>query len=130
MARYLLTARKIDSESTPGVLKDGDGLRLIVTARGTKRWELWISINGKPRQLGFGAYPDVSLRDARDEADKIRSAAHRGIDPKRHRLQEQDALGIGGRNHVALAGMPGSGPRVGGDLIVIKRERCVMCHSR
>ncbi len=54
-------------------------MRLIVTARGTKRWELWISINGKPRQLGFGAYPDVSLRYARDEADKIRSAAHRGL---------------------------------------------------
>ena len=89
MARDLLTARKVESISAPAILKDGGGLRLIATAQGVKRWELWISINGKRRQLGLGKYPEVSLRDARDEADKIRRAARDGIDLRRQRLQQQ-----------------------------------------
>ena len=52
MAKELLTAHKVRAITKAGVYKDGGGLRLIVTARGTKRWELWISINGKKRELG------------------------------------------------------------------------------
>ena len=55
-----------------GTYKDGGGLRLVVTARGTKRWELWISINGKRRELGLGVFPDVSLKDARGEPQPCR----------------------------------------------------------
>jgi integrase len=93
MAKELLTAHKIRSISAPGIFKDGAGLRLI--ARGskggglTKRWELWISIKGKKCELGLGAYPGVSLSDAREEADKIRRAARAGIDLRQQRLKEK-----------------------------------------
>ena len=93
MARELLTAHKVRSVSKPGAFKDGAGPRLIVkeTKRGelTKRWELWIAINGKKRELGLGAYPKVSLSDARNEADKIRRAARDGIDLRKQRLREK-----------------------------------------
>ena len=93
MAKELLTAHKVRSICKPGVFNDGAGLRLIVKetkCRGlTKRWEIWIPINGKRRELGLGVYPEVSLNDARDEADKIRRAARRGIDLREQRLKER-----------------------------------------
>ncbi len=93
MAKELLTAHKIRSISAPGIFKDGAGLRLIVrrTQHGelTRRWELWIRINGKRRELGIGLYPGVSLSDAREEADKIRRAAREGIDLRQQRLKDK-----------------------------------------
>lgn len=89
MAKELLTAHKVRSTKEAGVYKDGAGLRLIVTSRGIKRWELWITINRKRCERGLGVYPDVSLQDARDEADRIRRAARNGIDFRQQRRQEQ-----------------------------------------
>src|SRR6476646_6750483 len=89
MAKELLTAHKVRSISRAGVYKDGGGLRLIVTANGTKRWELWTSINRRKRELGLGVFPGVSLNDARDEADKIRRAARDGSDLRMQRLDNE-----------------------------------------
>ena len=89
MAKELLTAHKLRSIKEPGVYKDGAGLRLIVTASRTKRWELWISINRKTRELGLGVFPDVSLNDARNQADRIRRAARDGIDLRQQRRDEE-----------------------------------------
>ena len=89
MAKELLTAHSVRAITNAGVYKDGGGLRLIVTALGTKRWELWISINGRKREQGLGVYPSVSLKDARDKADEIRRAAQNGIDLRQQRLYEQ-----------------------------------------
>ena len=89
MAKELLTAHSVRAITNAGVYTDGGGLRLIVTARGTKRWELWISINGRRREQGLGVYPSVSLKDARDKADEIRRAARNGVDLRQQRLDEQ-----------------------------------------
>jgi hypothetical protein len=64
MAKELLTARKVRASNRPGIYKDGGGLRLIVTAKGTKRWELWISIDRKKRERGIGVFPDVRPHQA------------------------------------------------------------------
>ena len=87
MSKELLKAHRVRSECTPGIYRDGGGLRLIVTARGTQRWELWISITGRKRQLGLGVYPQVSQKEARDKADEIRRAARNGIDLRMQRLK-------------------------------------------
>jgi hypothetical protein len=89
MAKELLTAHSVRAITNAGVYKDGGGLRLIVTALGTKRWELWISINGRRREQGLGVYPSVSLKDARDKADEIRRAARNGVDLRQQRRHEQ-----------------------------------------
>jgi integrase len=86
MAKELLTTQKIKAITKVGPHRDGGGLRLIVTALGTKRWELWISINGKKRELGLGVFPDVSLKDARDEAERLKRAARDGIDLRAQRV--------------------------------------------
>ena len=89
MSKELLTAHRIRAISKPGIYKDGGGLRLIVTALAKKRWELWISINGKKRQLGLGVLPEVSLTEARDKSDEIRREARKGIDLRLQRLKVQ-----------------------------------------
>ena len=89
MTKELLTAHQVRSIARAGVHKDGGGLRLIVTANGTKRWELWTSIKGRKRELGLGVFPEVSLKDARDEADKIRRAARDGFDLRMERHNEE-----------------------------------------
>jgi integrase len=75
--------------SQPGVYKDGGGLRLIVTPALTKRWELWVAINGKRRERGLGVFPEVSLQAARDKADEIRRAARNGVDLRQQRSAER-----------------------------------------
>ena len=46
----------------------------------TKRWELWVSVNGKRRERGLGVFPEVGPQAARDKADEIRRAARNGVD--------------------------------------------------
>ena len=92
MSKELLTAHRLRSASAPGAYKDGGGLRFIITARGTRRWELWLSFNGKRRELGLGVYPQVSLKEAREKAGEIRRAARSGIDPRMQRLVKASAI--------------------------------------
>ena len=93
MAKELLTAHKIRAITNAGLYRDGGGLRLIVTPRGTKRWELWISIKGKKRELGLGVFPNVSLMNARQEADRLKRAARDGVELRAQRvLQEARTL--------------------------------------
>ena len=65
----------------PGHYTDGGGLVLRVKPSGQKGWVLRLTVDGKRRMLGLGAYPGVSLRDAREQAAELRRAAGRGEDP-------------------------------------------------
>ena len=46
-------------------LSDGGGLYLHVTEKGSKLWRMAYRYEGKQKLLSFGAYPAVSLKDAR-----------------------------------------------------------------
>lgn len=51
--------------------------------------------NGKESRLAFGAYPDVSLADARAKRDAARKQVAAGIDPgqaKRIEQQQKSAI--------------------------------------
>jgi integrase len=83
--RYRLSARTVERVREPGVLLDGNGLRLRVTIRGEgedkrilKRWLLRVMVDGKDKEVGLGAYPGVSLEQARAGAEESRQAAKRG----------------------------------------------------
>lgn len=62
-------------------LYDGDGLYLLVTPAGGKLWRLRYRFGGKEKLLAFGAYPEVSLLDARDRRHEARKLLANGIDP-------------------------------------------------
>ena len=74
-------ARTFKPTEKPQKLFDGGGLFLLVTPTGGKFWHLKYRIDGKEKKLTLGAYPDVSLLEARMKRDHARSLVVAGIDP-------------------------------------------------
>jgi integrase len=62
-------------------LSDGLGLHLLVTPSGGKLWRLQYRFSGKQKLLSFGAYPTVSLADARKRRDDAKELLEQGTDP-------------------------------------------------
>lgn len=73
-------------------LFDGNGLFLLVKPSGSKGWRLKYSFAGKEKLLSFGAYPTVSLVDARDKREKALKQLDKGIDPSLAKKAEKLAL--------------------------------------
>ena len=63
MAR--LTERGVQA-AKPGRHSDGDGLHLVVSEAGRKKWVLRYQVAGVRKDKGLGAYPAVGLKDARE----------------------------------------------------------------
>lgn len=84
-----LTKKKLDSLKIPTTHKarykdyfDGDGLSIRVNkATNIKRWIVQYNFNGKRKMLMLDTYPNMLLRDAREERNKIKKMALQGIDP-------------------------------------------------
>ena len=89
-----LTALKVAKLKVPGLYEDGAGLRLVMTATGTKRWVLRLTINGCRVERGLGVWPDVSLDDARRKAVPMRQAAKDGIDIRKEQRRISKAKGV------------------------------------
>jgi len=62
-------------------LFDGGGLFLMVTPSGGKLWHFKYRFDGKEKKLALGAYPEISLSDARQRRENTRSQLAHGIDP-------------------------------------------------
>ena len=69
---------------------DGGGMYLRVKAAG-KYWRLDYRLDGKPKTLGLGVYPDVSLVQARERRDVARKLLAEGGDPSAARREEKQA---------------------------------------
>jgi hypothetical protein len=71
-------------------LFDGGGLFLQVTPVGGKHWKMkYRQANGKEGLLSFGAYPAISLEQARRKRDEARSQKASGRDPGEVKRQEK-----------------------------------------
>lgn len=66
----------------PGRLCDGNGLYLVTSPSGKRRWEQRLVIHGTSRALGLGAHPLVTLAQARKDALHNRRIARGGGDPR------------------------------------------------
>jgi integrase len=90
-----LTALKVEKAKTPGLLNDGDGLYLKVTAKGARSWIFRFKLGGRSRDMGLGSYPVVSLAEAREKAAEARRHTNRGQDPiERRKTTETVTKGI------------------------------------
>ena len=76
---------KIVSVAAPKIrnykLSDGNGLFVVVTPLATKYWRLKYFFNGKEKSLSIGAFPEISVLDARAARDKALADIKQGIDP-------------------------------------------------
>lgn len=84
-ARRPLTANEVKNAKAEGKerrLYDTSGLYLTVTPAGRRWWRLKYTFEGKERRMGLGAYPDVSLQDARTLRDDARALLRKGRDPQ------------------------------------------------
>lgn len=81
MALSDLAIRKAKPGESVQKLTDGDGLQLWVTPKGSKLWRFAYRFAGKQKKLSIGAYPEISLADAREARNAARKQLAAGIDP-------------------------------------------------
>lgn len=62
-------------------ISDGEGLQLWVQPNGSKLWRMAYRFAGKQKSLAFGAYPDLSLAEARKKRDEAKALLAAGTDP-------------------------------------------------
>ena len=79
-------------------LADGKGLYLLVTTGGSKLWRFKYRVNGKEKKLSLGAYPEVSLKDARAARDRARTVAQAGSDPAAAKREARAAQRVAAGN--------------------------------
>lgn len=90
------TTNKLTSQAAKaaaaGKHGDGAGLWLYKRDDGTARWVLRVTVFSKRKEMGLGAFPAVSLKEAREKADHWRKVAADGKNPIREReRQRRDA---------------------------------------
>src|ERR1700720_352365 len=72
---------KARAKEKPIKLSDGDGLHLLVKPGGSKLWRFRYRFGGRENMLALGAYPAVSLADARSKREQARRLLADGKDP-------------------------------------------------
>ncbi len=72
-------------------LFDGDGLFILITPTGSKLWRFKYRFGGKNKLIALGAYPEISLTEARAKRTEARRMVANGIDPMAARKEQQRA---------------------------------------
>lgn len=75
-----LTERAVQTAKA-GRHGDGEGLHLVVSKTGRKKWVLRYQVAGVRKDKGLGSYPDVGLKGARARASESRRLIANGLDP-------------------------------------------------
>ncbi len=94
MARSLnkLTAVAVKNFS-PGKYSDGGGLWLHKREDGGAQWVLRVTVHGRRREMGLGSASEVSLKEAREAAERWRSMVRNNLDPiKERERQRREAI--------------------------------------
>lgn len=72
-------------------LPDGQGLFLLIMPNGSKLWRFnyYKPITKKRTEMSFGAFPQISLANARQMREESRALLSKGIDPQKQREQDE-----------------------------------------
>lgn len=127
--------RKLKPYSRPVKLSDSHGLYLLVNPGGSRIWYLKYRFNGKESRVSLGAYPLVSLAEARQQRDGIRKLLAQNINPAQQRMAEKAACSL--KSALKRWRWPGTKPTKNGRLIMppvfspvwktISSRRLVIC---
>lgn len=83
--------RSIKPSDKPCKLTDSQGLYLLVNPGGSRLWYLKYRFNRKESRIALGAYPQVSLSNARQQRDGIRKLLAQNINPAQQLMTEKPA---------------------------------------
>jgi integrase len=97
-ARNDVAFRSAKPREKPFKLSDGGGLFLLIQPNATKLWRLAYRFDGKQKLLALGAYPVISLADARIKRDAAKKLLADGVDPSIERKIERRAAQMSRRN--------------------------------
>ncbi|WP_429057370.1 integrase domain-containing protein [Aeromonas jandaei] len=87
--------RNAKPRETEWTLSDGNGLELCVFPNGNKLWRFrYTRPNGSRTRISLGAYPEISLSDARDQVDAYRRLLAKGKDPQDQKVEERLAANL------------------------------------
>ncbi|MDR1647775.1 MAG: integrase arm-type DNA-binding domain-containing protein [Zoogloeaceae bacterium] len=78
----------------PFKLTDEKSLYLHVMPTGGKLWRMQYRFEGRQKVLAFGAYPDVSLKEARERRDEARKLLANGTDPGAVKKAQKKAVKV------------------------------------
>lgn len=89
-----MSAAQVRQLKRPGIHAVGGvaGLVIQVKESGAKSWLLRTVAGGQRRAIGLGAFPDVSLAQARNDAGEMKRKIRDGIDPVEDRRAARQAL--------------------------------------
>jgi len=77
--------RAAKPEDKPRKIAIEHGLYLEVMPGGSKLWRLKYRIDGKENRYALGSYPDLSLKEAREESTAARKLVKQGINPAKQK---------------------------------------------
>lgn len=90
MARSLNKLSAMAVKNAPvGKHSDGGGLWLYKREDGGGQWVLRVTVHGRRREMGLGSLSDVSLKEARDAAEKWRAVQRSSLDPIKERERQK-----------------------------------------
>ena len=80
-----LSSLSVKALKKPGRYSDGNGLYVVVSNTGNKKWILRTVIHGRRTDIGLGGHSTTTLAEAREEAAKLRKTARAGGNPLEER---------------------------------------------
>jgi integrase len=84
--------RRLKPKPTPFKRSDSLALYLLVNPNGARLWRMNYRVAGRQKTLALGAYPDVSLSEAREARDLARRTLRQGLDPSAVVKAEKQAV--------------------------------------
>ena len=78
----------------PYKLADQRGLYLLVTPSGSRLWRQKYRVHGREKLLSHGAFPEVTLEQARAERDAARRLLSQGVDPGAAKAERVEAEAV------------------------------------
>ena len=93
--------RKTKPAIKPLKLSDGKGLYLLINPTGSKLWRWKYRVDGKEKLMTLGAYPDLSLAQARMRHEDERRLLLTGTDPMAQRKSDKHARQLAADNSFA-----------------------------
>jgi integrase len=90
--------RNAKPKDKPYKVGDSQGLYLLVNPRGSKLWRVKYRMGGVERKLALGAYPEITLAEARAARDAARRQLAHAVDPNAAKRQARIEAGMRAEN--------------------------------